>query len=559
MSGAAIRTARRLVVMAAAGSLAACAVGPAQLEQALQEKRDVTAAAKATAQSQMAVEPALVRIQGNYLGGHALPLLIGARLPERMRDVTLNFGPGRGSLDMVAHNIRAATGLAVRIDPDLGQASPAGSPAPAIPLPAGLPASALRAPLPPGLGTPVVGISPAGAAGAVLPLSFKGDLSDYLQGIASTLNINWEYANGELHFFRNITRTFSLLIPPGSITFRDDMNGNASGSLGASSGTNGQSSGQFGSNSTSAVSASYDPWSAIDQALKSMISSTGRYAVSQASGTLVVSDTRDVVDRIAAWVAHENRALNTQVAVDVRRIDVQLDDASQGGIDLNLIFQQLNAASGAQDWAFKFNAPGSLADAGAGSAGFNVTKSSSRLAGTAITAQALNRFGRVVSDTSETLVTTNRAPGRKQGVTEQAYLASTSAAVGGGVAGGTGVPGLTPGVVTYGSQLTVIPTIAENNQVLLQLFDSTSNLIGINSVGTGQGQTLQQINTPILSRKKVGGTFVIGQGETLVIVTSETDHWSGNSANGIGGASFNGTHTRSLQVFLVTPRILVNG
>jgi hypothetical protein len=124
----------------------------------------------------------------------------------------------------VADNLRTATGLAVRINPDVytaptlassamgSAATSALSPAAAAPAAAttanGLPAPSVNA----GLATanPAVraGVAaPASAVTAQLPLSFSGDLSDYLDQVASAAGINWEF-NGEIHFHRLTTRVF---------------------------------------------------------------------------------------------------------------------------------------------------------------------------------------------------------------------------------------------------------------------------------------------------------------------------------------------------------------
>lgn len=389
-----------------------------------------------------------------------------------------------------------------------------------------------------------------------LPLSFAGDLADYLNSIASTLGVNWEYTRGELHFHRNITRIFTVMIPTGTVTYSDSMSASGSGSAG-SAGGGGGSSGGASSGASSSVSASYNPWDAVLDTLKSLVSSTGKYSASKASGTITVTDNRDVLDHVAKWIAHENAALMTQVSVDVREITVALNDGSQVGLDLNLVYQKLSAAAGGPaSWGFKFNSPSTLTDGAAGSAGFNLTKPDSRWVGSTIATQALNTFGQVVSDNTETIVTKNRVPGRKQTVTEQAYLASTTPATGGGVSGGTGVPGLTPGMISYGTNLTVIPIIGENNTVSLELFDAQSSLVNISSVSTGSGATLQQINTPTLARQKISGTYVIGQGETLIIVGSNGSNWSSNAAYGVTGASQTGKRGKTMQVLMVTPRIL---
>ncbi len=577
-------TALHVAIAAMLVGLAGCAVTPSDVKEQVDLKSTQIDNAQLKAATQQAQEPPLTRIKGNFLGSMAQPLANGSSLPATFRDVTLSFGAKRGNLETLATNLRAATGLAVRINPDVFAATvasgqPSGLPtmAPTQPIsqPQGmLPGAAIlgnAAPFNPvpsanGLGlqtqrpaslssSPVTASLPTTANTVQLPLSFSGDLADYLNQITSTLGINWEYSttHGEIHFHRNITRIFTLMIPVGTVSYGDTMN---SGGGGTTTGAASSSSAQSSGGATSSVAATFNAWDSVLDTLKTLVSPGGRYAASKASGTLTVTDTRDVLDHVANWIRHENAALMTQVSVDVREITVQLNDQSQIGLDLNLVYQKLNASTGAANWAFKFGAPSTLTDASAGSVGFNLTKPDSRWVGSSIATQALNSFGQVVSDNTETIVTKNRVPGRKQTVTEQAYLASTTPATGGGVSGGTGVPGLTPGLITYGNNLTVIPIIGENNTVSLELFDAQSSLLGISAVSTGSGSTLQQINTPTLARQKISGTYVIGQGETLVIVGSSGSVWTSNEAYGITGASNTGKRIKTMQVLLVTPRIL---
>jgi hypothetical protein len=93
---------------------------------------------------------------------------------------------------------------------------------------------------------------------------------------------------------------------------------------------------------------------------------------------------------------------------------------------------------------FRFGAPSSLADSSAGSIGFNVARPDAKLSGTNVAVQALNSLGNIVFDSTRTVVTTNRVPGRVQDVTDRAYLAETTPAAGGASAGTTGVPGSGP-------------------------------------------------------------------------------------------------------------------
>lgn len=533
-----VSLARVLTLCAAGLFLAGCAVTTGKVT-AEAEKRttEIVAAKKQIDVLAKRPEP-LKRIAGNYVGGQAMAVSHSLSLPPNAREVVLNFGAAYGSLSDIARNIRAATRIPVRINSDVGTGKGAATEAPAaMPLPGG--------PLPPR----------AAASGGELPLKFTGDLSDYLNQITGILGVNWEYANGEIHIFRRVTRVFTLLISPGSLAVRDDVNsGSTSG--GSASGVQVQA-GSFNSSSNASTNSNYNPWDAVDQVLKAMISSEGRYTVNQASGSLVVTDSKEVVERVADWVRQENSSLTRQVAIEVREIAVQTNTNTQLGVDLNLVYQKLNAGTGLRDWAFRFGAPSTMTDAGAGSIGFNIARADARLSGSNVAVQALNTLGNIVLDTTRTLITTNRVPVRMQDVTDRAYLAETTPSSGGLTgASGPGLPGLKPGVVTYGDNLIVVPTIGEAESVILQMFSTRSALVELNSVSAGEGATFQQINTPVISRKKNSQNFQVAQGETLVIVGNNADSWSSKDAHSITGGSTNATQTRTINVLLVTTRIL---
>lgn len=530
----------RLIAVAAFLALSGCAVTTQQVADEASKRTSVIAAAQQEVHAIPKRPAPMTRLTGNYVGGQPLAVSHSLALPPSAREVVLNFGKPYGSLADVARNIRSATGIAVRINSDVVVRGAAVEPAPP-PVPNG-------GPLPPG------GLAGPARPSGDLPLVFTGDLSDYLNQVTGALGVSWEYANGEIHIYRKVTRVFSLMISPGALALRDDINTSGQGS-GAGTAQSTQA-GTFGSNSTASTSSNYNPWDAIDQALKTMISAEGKYSVNQASGSVVVTDAKEVVDRIADWVKQENSALNRQVAIEVREIAVELRNNSQIGVDLNLVYQRLNAASGAQDWIFRFGAPASLTEADAGVIGFNVARPDAKLSGTNLAVQALNSLGNIVHDNTRTVITTNRVPGRLQDVTDRAYLAETTPASGGTTSGSAGVPGLRPGVVTYGDNLMLVPTIGESNVVLLQLFSTRSSLLELNSVSAGQGATFQQINTPVLARKKNSQNFQVGQGETLVIVGNNNEQWSSRDNHSVTGGSRTATQIRTVNVLLVTPRIM---
>ena len=542
------------VIGIAVATLAGCAVTTDQVQRSATNK---SAVIEELVQRQIAAHPVrtepVKKIRGNYLG-QPVATSNGNSLPPTVRDVAMNFGTGSGTLYAVATNIRRTTGIPVRINSDVGLSRTSSASTPSTPvgrMPIGTPGGGMPA----SAATSGPRAASASDSEQLLPLSFNGDLNDYLNQLASALGITWEYENGEIHFFRRVTRSFTVALSPGALSYRDEV---STSGQGTGSGTgNQQQTGTFGSQSAASTVAQYNPWTAIDAVLKTMVSADGKYAVNQASGTVVVTDSREIVDRIGDWVRQENDILSRQVAVEIREIAVDVTSESQVGVDFNLVFQKLNAASGAQDWVFRFGAPSTLTDASAGSIGFNVARPGSRMSGSNLALQALNTLGNIVSDTTKTVVTFNRVAGSVQDVTDRAILGETTPASGGATGtGGSGVPGLKPGLVTYGDNLIVVPTIGDNNVVMLQVFDATSTLLELNTVATGQGATFQQINTPVTGRRKSALSFRVNQGETLIIVGKATETLNGKDKHSVTGMSSTASVRKTLRVLLVTPRIM---
>jgi type IVB pilus formation R64 PilN family outer membrane protein len=542
---------RAIATLAIASQLAACAVTKADVEQAAGDRQAFITKAAHSVTSDIPARPQpITRIAGNYLGGQVLPVSKSLALPAAAREVVFNCGPGaKGSLESVAWVVRRFTGMSVRVDADVTSTLPT-----AAVRPAGPP----RSPLPPELlGAPAavtVQVSHCGSGGSgEFPLTFAGDLADYLNNVASLSDAHWEFVNNEVHIYRRVTRTFTLMVSPGEFTYKDDTSSSNSANGG---GANAQTSsaGTFSGNSNVSTSAQYAPWTALEQSVKTLLTPNGRYTLNQASGTLIVTDTQEAVDRVADWVKAENAGMTRQVAIEIREISVQLRAGNDIGLDANLVFQKLNAATGLADWAFKFNSPTSLTTGDAGTIGYNIAKPDSRLSGSNVVLHALNTLGTVVGDQSRTIVTTNRVPGRLIDVTDRSYLASTTPST--SSLTGAGTPGLQPGLISYGDNLVAVPTVGDNNTVLLQLFLQRSNLLELDTVTAGTGQTFQQITTPVTARRKNGSNFLLNTGETLVIVGNDANSMSNSDAYSVTGGSRTASKNRVMSVMLVTARVL---
>lgn len=517
---------------------------------------------------QVAPVPGLRKMAGNFLGSKPIPISHSVSLPPHVRNITMSFGNGRGTLIDVGRNIRTATGIAVRINPDAfngsdgiqqsvsmpseTEPSPLASP---MPLPGQLPAAEDFSQITP-------------ASTGRLPLSFKGDLADYLNTIGSIMDVNWEYANGEINIYRMMTRRFQLAVSPGTLAYRDDVSSGGSGSGGSS-----DTAGTFASTSTASVDAQLSPWQGIEDAIRSMLSDSGKVHVNQASGAIVVTDTKAKVEQVGKYIDSENDLLNRQIRIEMREILVERTGESSVGLDVAIVYNRfldagldVNAGLGAAgdlitganpvpNYSINTTVPGSLANPASGTMTVNFQRQG-YFQGSQAALQALNGIGKVVADTTRTIVTTNRTPGRLQDVIDRAYLAETKPASGGALDGGAGVPGLVPGLVTYGENITVVPTVGDDSRITLQMFSTRSSLIELNSQSAGTGATFQQINTPVLQRKKNSQNIRMRNNETLVIVSNAAENWSSKDRQAVTGASTIAQRSNVTSILMVTPRVM---
>lgn len=526
------------------------AVPQSDVDQRAQQLRQQMAD-KVAADSNVSTQPLVERVRGSYLGGESVPLAYDATLPAIFSDVTFAF-PGRTNLATVGERITEVTKLPVRLRPDvfitakslvragLGQSqtnNPAG-PSPII--------NPAMPPMP-----RQQGVNGAGIAAQTfddfdvrLPMDYSGSLSGYLDRICARLGINWEYKDGTIILYRMVTKVFTVKANPGAVDFAS----------GLTKGGGDGSKGSFSSSSSTSMKGEYNVWVSIESAVKGMLSPLGTSTVDQAGGLLVITDTKEVVDNVSHYIEVENSTLTRQINISVRVVRVAITDSTESGFDLNMIYKKL--AAGATNWTFGMTAPSTLTSGTAGALDLNILKPGSRFEGSDVLVKALNQFGTVLSDDTTTANTTNRVPVPVGKFSTTTYLAETKPASGGGTSGsGSGVPGLTPGTVTTGFFLNVLPTAFENNSVLLRVSLDQSVLTKLESISTGAGETLQKIQTPEVDGTKSDHSVGLKDGESIVLMGISRDGSNTDRRTSVSGYSATGSRLREMQLIVLTPKV----
>lgn len=477
-------------------------------------------------------------------------------LSELAERITLRSGiPSRVTADTLAVSnqvFRKTAGAAT-----VGGAMP--------PLPAGLPgepaaASALPAapgaPLPrmSSANPPTQQLLPLGAdAGGGVRIAYaNGSLKGLLDTAAARFGVSWKYVDGAIQFFHTESRNFQINAIPGDSSFTATVTSGATSSGGVSSGSGGGSGGT--SSSGSAVSANNSQntgvasklsvYTGIESAIKVMLSPYGKVLASPATGAITVVDTPDSLERIAAYVEGENKALSRQIAINVTVLSVSLSNSDEYGINWNVVYNSLSRNFGISNTFTPSTSGGGSFTAGIVGA--------SKFSGTTAVINALSEQGKVRRQTTASVVTLNNQPVPVQVARQTTYLQSSQTSI---VAQVGTTTTLVPGVVTAGFNMSILPHVLTNGTVMLQFSTDISTLRGISQIESNGSK----IQTPELDTRNFLQRVAMKSNETLIISGFEqTDDnvgykGVGTPRNFLLGGGVNAGGTKEVMVVLITP------
>lgn len=429
---------------------------------------------------------------------------------------------------------------------------------------------------PPPLPT-VRGMSATSSAGSLaitapIHLSYRnGDLSGLLDMACAHFGVYWRFSNGAIQFYFTDTRTFQVSAVPGDSSLNANVvsessntagvqssgsGGAGGGALGGMPGAGGGGAGGAGSGtgvssnntSTTAVNSQLSIFGSLQSAIKAMLSPYGNVAASPATGSISVTDTPDVLERVASFMDEQNRAMSRQVLVNVTVLSVTLSANDSYGIDWGAVYQALGTT-------FALGSSFSSAATGATLFGAQVITPKSRAVGTTAIISALSTQGAVRRKTSASVTTLNNQPVPIQVATQQGYLASISTTNTANVGSSTS---LTPGTVTTGFNMTVLPHVLDDGTVLMQFYTNLSVLDSLQTVSSG-GTNPLQIQTPEIDTRNFLQRVAMKSGETLVIsgyessADNSTQQGVGKPTNMMVGGGYAANRSREVIVILITP------
>lgn len=504
--------------------LAGCAHNSPSLDSIERKGKDFTTLSRSRA-VEVVAEP--------YVGARAVPIREEAQAESALgAPVTL---VKRGTLAEIANVIAQMTELAVQIGADpapiTGKSNPGAD--------AGTGAD-LR--LPDLLDVP----GPGAGAGRVINVSYEGPLRGLLDHISVVSGYGWDYdsRSGTVVFSRLTVRTYTLLGAPGKVKYDGQITNKSKesgrSSLGSSrvnqTVTTSDTSSQTAQTNT--TSFAFDLWEDTEKAVKSLLSPEGSVVGNQAAGTITVRDRAENVRQVGKYIAETNKRLSRQVALSVNVWALEVTDKNDAGVNLQALFRNDDVSI----IAGSLSALGSPSTAAA-------TIVSGKLKDSSGVLKALKEWGNATQVTQGGGLILSNQPVPVQAIKRIAYLAGSSSSQ--SDYGQT--TEITPGEVTTGFAMTVVPHILDRRRVLLQY---NINLSSLEELTEFKASDIV-IQLPKTSTRAFSQRTSMQMGQTLVLAGFQDE--SQKLANAVGLLNFGRGTNYSKTLLVITIEVEAAG
>ncbi|MBE6463251.1 MAG: hypothetical protein E7005_05810 [Alphaproteobacteria bacterium] len=371
-------------------------------------------------------------------------------------------------------------------------------------------------------------------------VSYKGSLSGLLDEVCSYFGVWWKYENGEIYIYKYTTKTFTLYTLP----TKPSMTSSVSSSSGGGSITSGVSG--------------IDLWGNIVTAVKSMLGSGSSLVTDPSNGTLTITATPVEIKKVAKFVHEQNVRLSRQVAISVKVLQVDVDEAHGYGFDLDAAFKDRTESGGSISIG-EVTTPSSLVDSNAGISmkilGGDVSVNAAM--------QALATQGTTTLVTSGTVTTMNNKPAPIQVVKTQNYISeytkTNNGTVNGDASWDTTVE---TEEIEVGFTLDVLPRIMDHGRLMMLFSLNLSDLLSLEKVYLDGSEESGYIQNPVIEERGFVQEVALKSGETLVlsgyerVETSSDKEGLGAVNNMLLGGHQNVGKKRSIVVILLTPVVL---
>lgn len=410
-----------------------------------------------------------------------------------------------------------------------------------------------------------LGVAGGGQQTALAPatlngLRWQGPLGGLLDNITARTGFSWRTDHGAVVFYLTETKTFQFAFLNTRVSSNASVSSGSTSSMGTSGGSGGGDNSVSGDSSSSQKTTTLQDRDAYEDIRKTMETiltpEKGRYWLSESTGVLAVTDTPQVLETVSHYVDEQNREMNRQVQLSVKVLSVSNTRNEQFGIDWGLVYKSLQ-----QVGATLNNAGGDIA--GATSAGVSIldtaTGSAARFSGSSLLIKALSEQGDISVVTSQDSTVTNLTPVPIQMADQTVYVAGSATTTTTDVGATTT---LTPGMITTGFNMTLLPLIRQAGDVQLQVNFNLSDPPAIRSFTSKDGNSY--IEMPYTKLRSLSQKVNLRAGQSLVLTGFSQDNTSVRKSgtftpgNFFFGGGRKGEHGRSTLVIIITPLLAGN-
>ncbi len=178
-------------------------------------------------------------------------------------------------------------------------------------------------------------------------------LAGFLDTVTARFGLSWEYRNDTIRIYYLETRVFRVFARNAKTSMKTTVvagtkvQSSSSGGLTNSNTSAGSSESSGGSIQTTEISSEDSITEDIRNTLNAMHTpGTPPISYAASTGTVMVTDTPDVLDQIETYLAAENKVLTRQVLFFVQVLEVELTNTDQLGIDWSAVYNSLSGKYG---------------------------------------------------------------------------------------------------------------------------------------------------------------------------------------------------------------------
>ncbi len=394
-------------------------------------------------------------------------------------------------------------------------------------------------------------------------VAYTGKLSGLLSQIATDLDLLWYYDKDSIVFYETETRTYTLYALGTDVSY--------------------QSSVQTDDGNQVSLESTLKEWDEVEATISSIVNSSknSQFTVSRSLGTITVTASPSVLNRVSDYIAKQNRRLSQLVTIDVKVLQVSLSNESAFGLNLaaainsatglNIVANPKNNLStteaSSMNVAVLSNAVSALTGAthsegtttGIAGAYTNdqITNGSmARLAGTNALIEALAKQGKVSLVTNVGVTTRNNRVAPVTNTRTTGYIKRFESRTFTTVESST----VDQDNLETGFSMQLLPNILENGKILLLFKMSIRELLKMSTQTIGE-VTLQ---LPEVEERSFMQEVIMESGQMLVVSGFEKQK-NDDTRYGLGDPDFmalSGSRetaaSREVLVVILTPQVLVS-